>query len=399
MSAVKITNSVYSVGILNPNMRIFDIVMKTDYGTTYNSYIIKAEKTALVETVHLRYFDRFIENISEVCDVKSIDYLIMNHNEPDHSGSIAKLLELNPDITIIVSQAGSLYLKNITNNPNAKVQVVKDGDTLDLGGKVLKFINAPFLHWPDSMFTWDEDEKVLFSCDFLGSHYCEPYTLDTHIAYPKAYEVAFKGYYDAIFGPFKKYVLAGLSKIEGLDINYVCTSHGPVITKEGRLNYVKAMYKQWSQPHKNEVPQIPVFYCTAYGNTGLIAEAIKEGIESVLPNANVTLYDLVEHDIAALGAVLNASDAFAIGSPTLNRDALPPVWQLISHIDAVNIQKRPVLLFGSYGWSGEAVGFLKQRLTSLKLNVFGDGFKVTFVPSEEDLKNAKELGAEFAKSL
>ena len=187
MNSFKICDDLYYVGVLNPNLRVFDIVMRTDYGTTYNAYLLKGkEKTALVEASHLNFSEYFLENIKSVAEVDKIDYLIMNHNEPDHSGSIAKLAETYPDITVVVSQAGSIYLKNITNIANLNLKVVKDGDTLDLGGRELQFINAPFLHWPDSMFTWVPDMKVLFTCDFFGSHYCEPQIMDTKITYPKA---------------------------------------------------------------------------------------------------------------------------------------------------------------------------------------------------------------------
>ena len=265
MSAVKITEGIYSVGIQNPNMRVFDIVMKTDSGTTYNSYLVRgSEKTALIETCHEGFFEQYLENIHEVCPLEEIDYIIMNHNEPDHSGSLAKLLELMPNAKVLASQAGSMYIRNITNRSDLEVQKVKDGETLDLGNRMLTFLFAPNLHWPDSMFTWVEDAKTLFTCDFLGCHYCEPYTFDYNIAYPKAYDAALELYYAAIFGPFGSFVRKGLEKIKALPTapEFVCTSHGPVLTKECRLPQVLACYEQWSAPVVNEVPLIPIFYCS-----------------------------------------------------------------------------------------------------------------------------------------
>ena len=217
MSAVKITDGIYSVGIQNPNMRVFDIVMQTDSGTTYNSYIVRgSEKTALIETCHESFFEIYLQNIQEVCDPKEIDYIVMNHNEPDHSGAMAKLLELMPNAKLVASIAGANYLRNITNRCDLDVHKVKDGEELDLGGKTLTFISAPNLHWPDSMFTYVKEDNVLFTCDFLGCHYCEPYTFDYNIAYPKAYDAALKLYYGAIFGPFASFVRKGLEKIKAL---------------------------------------------------------------------------------------------------------------------------------------------------------------------------------------
>lgn len=399
MASQKINESVSFVGIMNPNMRVFDIVMKTDSGTSYNSYIVKgSEKTALIETSHANFFEIYMDNIRQVCDPASIDYIVLNHNEPDHSGALAQVLEQLPNAKIVASQAGALYLKNITNK-ELDIIKVKDGDTLDLGGKTLQFISAPFLHWPDSMFTWLLEEKTLFTCDFFGCHYCEPYVLDKYIAYPAAYETALKLYYSAIFGPFPSYVQKGLEKIKDWDVQYVCNSHGPVLTKGCLLEHVVEMYNQWSQPKVKTTKDIPVFYCSAYGNTKLLAEKIQEGVLSVLPQANVPLYDIIEHDLGQLHQELNGSDAFAVGSPTLNRDVVPPVWMLLAGVDAINCAKKPCLVFGSYGWSGEAIPNIKQRLESLKMKVFGEGYRVAFVPNQEDLEKAKQLGADFAASL
>ena len=251
------------------------------------------------------------------------------------------------------------------------------------------------------MFTWVEDAKTLFTCDFLGCHYCEPYTFDTNIAYPKAYDAALKLYYGAIFGPFASFVRKGLEKIKALPVQpeFICTSHGPVLTKAGRMDEVIANYEAWSAPVVHEVPVIPVFYTSAYGNTAKLAEKIREGILEAKPNAECVTYDIIEHDMDKLHALINECDAFAVGSPTLNRDAVPPVWNLLAGIDAINAAKKPALVFGSFGWTGEAVGNIQIRLLGLKMNVFEDGFKVTFVPSEEDLENAKEFGKSFALSF
>jgi len=400
MSSCKISDDVYSVGILNPGMRIFDVVMRTEYGTSYNSFLVKgAEKTALIEVSHAAFFDPYLSNIQEVCDPESIDYIILNHCEPDHSGALAALLARCPNATVVVSRAGSIYLKNITNLPGLRLQVAKDGDVLDLGGRTLKFIHAPFLHWPDSMFTWLAEEQTLFTCDFLGCHYCEPYTFDYRISHPAAYEQSFREYYDAIFAPFRPYVVAGLEKVRALEPALICTSHGPVLTKENRIGFAMERYTQWSAPEEPSGRSIPVFYCSAYGNTEKIAAAIRDGIREVLPDADTAIYDINQYDMHTLRSVLNRSAAFAIGSPTINADAVAPVWNLLSHVDAINIRKRPALVFGSYGWSGEAVPNLIARLNGLKCSVFGEGFRVLFVPCEQDLENAKGLGRAFARSL
>lgn len=398
MSATKVSEGIYSVGILNPNMRIFDIVMSTEYGTSYNSYIVKGDnKIALVEVCHASYFESYLENIKQVCDPKDINYIILDHCEPDHSGALADLLDQCPNAEIVVSRAGSMYLKNITNKSDYKVTIANNNDVIDLGGKTLKFINAPFLHWPDSMFTYCEESSTLFSCDVFGSHYCEPYTFDSRISYPQGYEDAFLGYYTAIFGPFKKFVLSGLDKIKDLTIDVICPSHGPVLTKGNRLEYAMEKYKEWSTITKSDTLNIPIFYCSAYGCTEKCANAIADGIKSVLTDANVEVLDVNANESSVLASKINSCDGFAVGSPTINADAVAPISNLLNCIDAINCKKKPALAFGSYGWSGEAVPNLISKMNTLKLNVFEGGFKFVFVPSKQDLENAFEVGKKFAE--
>ena len=217
MAVSRITDHIFSVGVMNPSLRIFDIVMEAKYGTSYNAYLIDDRKTALVETVHLDYFDEYLNNIGQLTDIGAIDYLIMNHTELDHSGSVLKFLELSPHMTIVCTAAAKKYLSAITNR-EFNCMVVKDGQELDLGSTKLKFVVAPMLHWPDSMMTYHPADKVLFSCDFLGCHFCEPQVTDDCIKYWEQYQEQFAYYYAGIFGPFKPYVLAGLDKIEGLEM-------------------------------------------------------------------------------------------------------------------------------------------------------------------------------------
>ena len=208
MSAIKLSDHVFSVGVMNPSLRVFDIVMEAKFGTSYNAYLITDKKTVLVETVHSDFFDEYLYNLQCLIDIGQIDYIVMNHTEPDHSGSLLRLLEMNPDITVVCTAAAQKYLKGITNR-DFNCMVVKHGDTLDIGSGELQFVVAPLLHWPDSMMTYLREDEVLFSCDFLGCHYCEPTMLDENIRYEKEYLEQFAYYYAGIFGPFKPYVLAG----------------------------------------------------------------------------------------------------------------------------------------------------------------------------------------------
>lgn len=398
MAANKISDRIYSVGVQNPDLRVFDIVMATKYGTSYNSYIVKGEEVALIEASHADFEGVYEENIRQVVDPAKIKYVVLNHTEPDHSGALRDILRLCPEATVLASAVALNYLKNIVNEP-FNSRPVKDGEVLDLGGVTLNFTTAPLLHWPDSIFTYCPEEKTLFSCDVFGSHYSSDNTFDKDIADVDGYKEAFKGYYDAIFGPFKPFVVAGMAKISKYPFETVCPSHGPVLTKEGLLPYVLDSYRAWSKPVRNAVKTVPVFYCSAYGCTAKLAAAIVDGVKEVIPDANCEAYDLIKNDMAVMREKLNSSDAFAVGSPTLNADAVPPVWDLLAGVDAINIRKRPVAVFGSFGWSGEAVPNLVSRLISLKTAVVGEGFKVCFVPTDADLEAAKEYGKQLAASI
>lgn len=393
----EIKNSIYSVGILNPNLRIFDIIMKTEFGTSYNAYLIKGEKTALIETVHTTFFDQYLENIKKVIDPKEIDYVILNHTEPDHSGSLKALLRINPKIKVIVSKAGNLYAKAISNHDYDYI-VVQDNDTLDLGGKTLKFINAPFLHWPDSMFTYVEEDELIFTCDFLGCHYCEPTMYDTKVVYPNCYEESLKYYFDVIFGPFKQHVLNGLGKIKDLKFDTVCTSHGPILTET--IDSVLEKYEKWASTIKikNDKPKVLIPFVSAYGCTAKMACEIKKAIEDT-GDIEVEAINLTYDDTSSIKEKLEAADGLLFGSPTINRDALKPIWDLFSIID-VNINQGKLCgIFGSYGWSGEAVKMLTERAKGLRLKVYKEGLRINFVPSEDELKQTYEFGKGFAETL
>lgn len=381
---VKIADGVHFVGILNPNLRIFDIIMKTDYGTSYNSYVVEGtEHTALIETAHSTFFEEYLEKIHDVTEIKKIDYIVLNHTEPDHTGSLRRILELKPDIEVIGSMAAIKYAKKIA-NLDFKSRVVKDGDELSLGGKTLRFFISPFLHWPDSMFTYLEEEKILFSCDVFGCHYCEPRIFDRYISYPEKYEDAFAYYYAAIFGPFKEFVLKGLEKIKGLDISVIAPSHGPVIV-DG-VAAVQEKYRAMSEAglKKNDVKKILILYVSAYGCTRKMAETILDTL-SKEGDYDIVMRDVIHYDLMQIKEEIESADVLFIGSPTINRDALKPIWDVLSVTDAVLNAGKPVGVFGSYGWSGEAVKMLTERLRSLKLNVLGEGIRANFVPSEEEL--------------
>ncbi|MCL2530087.1 MAG: FprA family A-type flavoprotein [Coriobacteriia bacterium] len=396
----ELASGVYNVSVLNPGLRVFDVEMCTNYGTSYNSYVVcGASKIAIIDANHATFADEWLAKIEAVLEGRNPHYLVLNHTEPDHSGAVLACLEKWPSLTIVCSNSAALMIKNISNRANLAPQTVKDGDSLDLGGLTLEFFNAPFLHWPDTMFTWLPERKIAFTCDFLGVHFCEPQVFDHRIVYSREYATSFAEYYGAIMAPFAPWVLKGLEKLELLSPEIVATSHGPLLTRGCLLEQAMENYRQWSTKPENSAAKISVFYCSAYGYTRKLAERIVEGISKALPQSEVCAYDLVGADLCLMASELNSSSAFLLGSPTINKTALPTIWSLLAHIDAVNIVKRPVALFGSYGWSGEALPHLAERLSTLKAAVYETQFKVQFAPTQEDLAAAEAFGNEFAQSL
>ena len=398
MSAVKLQENLYSVGVLNPSLRVFDIIMESKYGTSYNAYLITGKKNILVDTVHEDYFEEYRANIESVVDLSQIDCLIMNHTEPDHSGSVARLLSLNPNLEVYCTAPAKKYLSAIVNR-EFHCTTVKQGDKLGYGGGELEFIIAPLLHWPDSMFTWMPEHGVLFTCDFLGCHYCEPTMTDEGIHYPDAYWGEFAYYYRGIFGPFQPHVLAGLDKIRDLPLRMVCPSHGPCLKQN--IRKCEELYRKWSTP----APDAPdgkklaaILYVSAYGYTAKLAEAARE---ELLRDGRfrVEMRNIVFTPLEEAAALANRADLLLAGSCTINRDAPKIVWDLLASIDAIRSRGKSAGAFGSYGWSGEAVPMMKDRLVRLGYRFAGDGLLVNFMPRGEDLDAMRAYAAQAAENV
>jgi len=389
--SLNVKDGIHWVGALDKDIRVFDIVMYTEYGTTYNSYIVNgSEKTAIIEAAKDRFFDQHIERIKDVISPEKIDYLVVNHTEPDHTGAIEKFLDINPNITIVGSAIAIKFLREITNKDfNSKV--VKDGDTIELGNKTLKFLSVPFLHWPDSMYTYLEQDKVLFSCDSFGCHYCDEKVFNDKIE--NDFIDAYKYYFDCIMGPFKEYIIKAIDKIEKLKIDIICPGHGPVLRKE--INKYIDLYRQWSEVKKNN--NIIICYASAYGYTKKIAEKIAEGIKS--ENEKVVLFDLETADKDEVVSNIYLSKAILMGSPTIVNDAVPPVWAVLTALNPTINKGLKAAAFGSYGWSGEAIKNIEQRFKQLNFDMPVGSFKVQFNPSEKQLNEAFEFGKKFIQSI
>lgn len=396
MPAVEITKDIYWVGVQNPLLRVFDVIMRTEWGTSYNSYVIKgAAGTAIVDTVKAGFTDEFVKNISDVCDLKTIRYIVCNHTEPDHSGSLTKLLDLVPDATVLCSKPASVFLRTIMNR-DFECRTVGDGDSVDLGGKTLQFISAPFLHWPDSMFTYVPEDAVLLSGDVFGFHFSAENVFDDLTPLSAEMEESQKYYFDVIMGPFKNYVLQAVEKIRGLDIKIIGPSHGPVLRREPWEAVQR--YEAWSSDvlHANDPKKVYIGYVSCYGYTRLLAERIAAVASEA--GYNVEIEDVSLTDPESCAAKIHAADAFAIGSPTINRDALKPVWDVLTSISTFAVKGKLAAVFGSFGWSGEAIKFMSERLRAVGADLLGS-CSARLNPDEKELEEAEKLGKTICEAL
>ncbi|EGC91741.1 MBL fold metallo-hydrolase [Turicibacter sanguinis] len=402
MESLKLAENVYWLGVQDHDLEVFDVVMETKYGTSYNSYFVKGEeKVALFDTVKAPYFDDYLKKIEGLVSIDKIDYLIVHHTEPDHAGSIEKLIKLNPNLTIIASAVAIRYLRNIV-NIDFKSQAVKMNDELDLGGRTLKFISAPNLHWPDTIYSYLVEEEILFTCDSFGSHYAFDEVLMSKLPASKNedYMDALLNYYNPIFAPFKTYVLKAIASLSNYKIRMICPGHGPVL--DARIEEIMNIYKEWSTENFSMDKLVVIPFTSAYGYTKIMAETIKEGILMVNPSVEVRLYDL---DIKSYPELkeqllqdLYQADAIAIGATTINKDAVPIIWDVLTAMNPVTHGGKFGAAFGSYGWSGEAVDNVHARLTQLKLKMI-DPVKLCFKPDEEKLVDVLKLGKAIGRSL
>lgn len=395
MRTLELKPDIYYTGVIDSNLRTFDIIMHTEFGTSYNAFLILgSQKTALVESVKARFFDEYLENIECITPVSQIDYIIVNHTEPDHAGCIGRLLDLNKNITVVGSMGAIGFLKQIVNK-DFKSITVKENDTLSLGNKTLQFMILPNLHWPDTMYTYIAADKTLFTCDSFGAHYTLDSILRSTLKNEAEYLGAAKYYFDCIISPFRQpFMTAALDRIRDLDIELICTGHGPVL--DSHIPQIKALYEEWCKKEVNEKPTVVIAYVSAYGYTKMLADAIIDGITES-GEVDAKLFNLENSDYGAVLSEIEKADGLLLGSPTLLGDAVAPVYMLMTSMFKTVYKGKLASAFGSYGWSGEAVNNIIERQKQLKLNTV-DGFKVRFMPSENELAAARQFGGTFAAS-
>lgn len=391
---LNIADDIYWCGAIDHDIVTFDVVMETKYGTTYNAYFIDAGKKAVVETVKEKFWFNYEAKLRSLTNPEEIEYIILNHTEPDHSGCVARLLELAPKAKIVGSGNAIRYLKDLISVPFESIQV-KDGQELELGNKTLRFIAAPNLHWPDSIYTYVVEDQVLFSCDSFGAHYADEKMFDDLVG---NWDDAFVYYFDVILKPFSKFMLKAIDKIRLLDLKIICPGHGPILRSDWK-RYVD-LSEELSLAFLNLPKKYRVYipYVSAYQKTGTIARAIAKGIESV-PDTEAVVMDIEHTNIGDIDMQLSMASGFIVGCPTINQNILLPVYRLFALINPLRDKGKLAGGFGSYGWSGEGMKIIRTNLENLKLKYTETDVFVKFSPNETDLERAEKYGKQFAELL
>jgi flavorubredoxin len=392
----EIAPSVHFIGAFDPQIRTFDIIMKTANGSSYNAYLVRgSEGVAVMDTVKKEFSAEFFKRLELLCDYKEIKYIVLHHLEPDHSGALVELMERAPEATLIISGRAVMMLKGLVKN-DIPFEVANTGKVISLGDKTIEFLSTPFLHWPDTMSSYLHEEKILFSGDVFGSHYYDERLFDDKVG---DFSYAFKYYYDHIMRPFKQYVLQALELYRPFEIDLIAPLHGPVLRSDPQFYIDK--YAGWSSEEKFRKHQfgkkmLSVFYMSSYDNTQKMAEKIMEGADSV-EGIVASTYDLASLEERNMIDLLEESDGIIIGSPTINGDAVKPAWDLLACMAYLESGGKVGASFGSYGWTGEAPEMLHDRMRWLKFRLPVAPLKIKLIPTEEELKACFAFGAEVAE--
>ncbi len=392
----KIKNNVYWVGKTDWELRKFHgDEYSTHRGSTYNSYLIREEKNVLIDTVWMPFSKEFVENLSKEIDLEAIDYVIANHAEIDHSGSLPELMERIPNTPIYCTANGVKSLKGHYHK-DWNFKVVKTGDTLDLGnGKQLIFVEMRMLHWPDSMASYLTGDNILFSNDAFGQHYASEYMYNDLVDQNELFTECLK-YYANILTPFSALVDKKIKEVLALNIpiDIIATSHG-VIWRDNPTQIVEK-YLSWANDYQEN--QITILYDTMWDGTKRMAEAITKGIREIDKKVNVKLYHIANTDKNDLITEIFKSRIILVGSPTIGGGILSGVAEILEMIKGMRFKNKKAASFGCYGWSGESIKVIKEHLEKSGFSVINDGIRALWNPDDESLEKCVEFGREIAKA-
>jgi len=391
-----IKNKVHWVGIIDWELRNFHgHEYSTHKGSTYNSYLIKEEKNVLIDTVWAPFAKEYVKNLGRIIDLSSIDYIIANHAEIDHSGALPELMDHIPDTPIYCTKNGKKSLMGHYHK-DWNFREIKTGDKLDLGGKEIIFVEAPMLHWPDSMMCYLTQDNILFSNDAFGQHYASEYMYNDLVNQAELFTECMK-YYANILSPFSPLVTKKIHEVLSfnLPVDMICPSHG-VIWRKDPTQIVKK-YLEWAKAYQEN--QITIIYDTMWNGTRKMAENIAKGIAIADKSVNVKLYNTSKTDKNDIITEVFKSKGIVLGSPTINKGVLSSISAFLDQIKGLNFQNKKAAVFGTYGWSGEAIKVLEESLLSADYKVVDGGIKALWNPDDQSIAECVEYGKKIAKEF
>ena len=370
----------------------FDIEFGLQNGTTYNSYLIRGDKTALVDTSHAKFRQLYLDALQGLIDPQEIDYLIISHTEPDHSGLVKDFLKLAPQAVVVAAKMAIKFLEDLVHQPFEK-QIVKNGETIDLGqGHVIEFVNAPNLHWPDTIFSYDHKSGTLFTCDAFGMHYCSDATYDEDL---KAIEKDYRFYYDCLMGPNARSVLSAMKRMDKLgEINTVANGHGPLLRHN--LQELLDRYRNWSEAQTKAEKSVAVFYISDYGYSDRLSQAIARGITKT--GVEVEMVDLRSADNTDVHEIVNRSVGIVVGMPPSsgkNQDITANLGTVL----AASKEKQTIGMFESYGDDDEPIDPLLTKFREAGLKPAFPAIKIKDTPTEADYQICEESGTDLGQFL
>ena len=388
--AKKITDRVSWVGKIDWELKSFHgDELSTDRGSSYNSYLSRDQKVALIDTVWLPYDREFVARLKQEIDLSKIDYIIMNHNEVDHSGALVELMREIPETPIYCTAKGEAIIRGQYHQDWNFVNV-KTGDTLSLGETTLTFIEAPMLHWPDTMFTYMSGDNILFSNDGFGQHYATESLYNDRVCMAEVMHEALK-YYVNILNPFSPMVLRKVKEVLALNLplDRICPSHG-VIWRENPAQIVEK-YLEWANAYQED--QVTIVYDTMWQSTRKMGQAIADGISQASPSTTVKLMNAAVDDKNDILTEVFRSKLLLMGSPTINNGYSYAIGGLLEMIRGLKFKKKRAAAFGSYGWSGEAVKMIGDHLQQAGFEPAGDGLRQPWAPDNDMLEACRQWGA------
>jgi anaerobic nitric oxide reductase flavorubredoxin len=396
MPPVEIRPDIYWIGVNDRTTDLFEGLWPiTQEGVSYNTYLINDEKKAIVDLTKALKTDEFLDHIHDVIDVSQLDYVIVNHMEPDHSGVLRTLRRVAPQVTILGTEKTRAMLESFYGITEG-VQVVQDGETLSLGQHTLNFVHTPFVHWPETMMTYEVTEHILFSCDAFGSYGAlRGAIFDDQCTDAAFYEREALRYYVNIVAVFSKPVLNAIAKLADVPVSVIAPSHGLIWRKNPER--IVELYSQWAKYATGPTEAgITLLYGSMYGNTEKMMNAVAQGISREgLP---LSIFDVTHTHVSYILPSLWTQQGVVVGAPTYEGSLFPPMAQALDMATHKRIRNKKVARFGSYGWSGGAQRDFERRIEPLKWELV-DSFEFIGGPTEEDLKHGEEFGARFARLI